>query len=114
LQQGIPAALDYLERELPAEGFLFGQIGAADIALASFFRNADYAGFSVDSERWPRTAAFVGRTLVHPCIADLLPLEDVQRNADIKGRRQALLDAGARLTATTLGVREPRRGVMQL
>jgi hypothetical protein len=47
-------------------------------------------------------------------LADLLRLEDVQRNADIKGRRQALIDAGARLTAETLGVREPRRGLMQL
>jgi len=112
--EDIPAALDYLERELPAEGFLFGEIGAADIAVASFFRNGAYAGFSVDAARWPRTASFVERTLAHPCIAALLPLEDVQRNADIKGRRQALLDNGARLTSETMGVREPRRGMMQL
>jgi glutathione S-transferase len=114
LDQDIPAALDYLEGELPAEGFLFSDIGVADIAIGSFFRNGAYAGFSVDAARWPRTAAFVERTLAHPCIAALLPLEDVQRNADIKGRRQALLDAGARLTPTTYGVREPRRGMMQL
>jgi glutathione S-transferase len=114
LEQDIPAALDYLERELPADGFLFGDIGVADIALASFFRNAAYAGFSVDPSRWPRTAAFVDRTLAHPCIAALLPLEHVQRKADIKGRRQALLDAGARLTAQSIGVREPRRGMMPL
>jgi glutathione S-transferase len=114
LNEDIPTALDYLEGELPAEGFLFGDIGVADIAIASFFRNGDYAGFSVDASRWPRTAAFVERTLAHPCIAALLPLEDVQRNADIKGRRQALLDAGARLTATTYGERQPRRGMMKL
>jgi glutathione S-transferase len=114
LSEGIPAALDYLESELPADGFLFGEIGAADIAIASFFRNGAYAGFDVDASRWPGTASFVKRTLAHPCIAGLLPLEDVQRNADIKGRRQALLDAGARLTADTLGVREPRSGMMRL
>jgi glutathione S-transferase len=114
LNEDIPAALDYLERELPAEGFLFGEIGVADIAIASFFRNGAYADFSVDASRWPRTAAFVDRALAHPCIAALLPLEDVQRNADIKERRQALLDAGARLTSTTYGEREPRRGMMQL
>ena len=33
---------------------------------------------------------------------------------DIKGRRQALLDAGAKLTAGTLGTREPRKGMMRL
>jgi glutathione S-transferase len=114
LNEDIPAALDYLERELPAEGFLFGQIGLADIAIATFFRNGNYAGFSVDPARWPKTAAFVERTLAHPCIAALLPLEDVQRNADIKGRRQALIAAGARLTSETMGVREARKGYMRL
>lgn len=114
LNEDIPAALDYLEDDVPADGFLFGEIGVADISIASFFRNGAYAGFDTDAGRWPRTAAFVERTLAHPCIAALLPLEDVQRNADIKGRRQALLDAGARLTAETLSVREPRKGMMRL
>jgi glutathione S-transferase len=114
LNEDIPAVLDYLERELPAEGFLFGDIGVADVSIASFFRNGAYAGFSVDAKRWPTTAAYVERTLAHPCIADLLRFEDVQRNADIKGRRQALLDAGARLTQTTMAVREPRKGMMRL
>ena len=114
LAEEIPATLDYLEGELPADGFLFGDIGLADIAIASFFRNAAYAGFEPDADRWPKTAAFVGRTLAHPCIASLLPFEDVQRSADIKGRRQALLDAGAPLTGETLGVREPRKGYMRL
>ena len=114
LDEDIPAALDYLEGELPAAGFLFGDIGVADISIASFFRNAAYAAYAVDVARWPRTAAFVERTLAHPCIADLLRFEDVQRNADIRGRRQALLDAGARLTETTMGVREPRKGMMRL
>src|SRR5262249_55763391 len=86
VNEDIPAALDYLEGELPVEGFQFGEIGVADIAIASFFRNGAYAGFSTDAERWPRTAAFVERALGHSCIAGLLPLEDVQRNADIKGR----------------------------
>jgi glutathione S-transferase len=113
-KQDIPAALDYLERELPADGFLFGGIGAADIAIASFFRNGIYADFEVDQDRWPRTADFVGRTLAHPAVASLLPFEEVQRSAEIKRRRQALLDAGAPLTAETLGVREPKRGLMPL
>jgi glutathione S-transferase len=114
LNEDIPAALDYLERELPKDGFLFGQIGAADIAIASFFRNGAYAGFEPDGERWPRTAAFVERTLAHPAIASLLKFEDVQRSAEIRSRRQALLDAGAPLTAETMGLREPKRGMMRL
>lgn len=114
VDEDIPQALDYLENELPSEGFLFGEIGLADISLASFFRNGAYAGFNIDKGRWPRTATFVERTLAHPSIATLFPLEEVQRGAQIKGRRQALLDAGAQLTGTTLGIREPRPGIMTL
>jgi glutathione S-transferase len=114
LNEDIPAVLDYLERQLPVKGFLFGEIGVADISIASFFRNGAYAGFETDAKRWPRTAAFVERTLAHACFADLLRFENVQRSAEIRGRRQALLDAGAPLTADTMGLREPRRGMMRL
>jgi glutathione S-transferase len=114
LAEGVPQALDYLEGQLPASGFLFGEIGLADIALASFFRNGAYAGFEPDAGRWPLTARFVERALAHPCIASLLPFEDVQRSAEIKHRRQALLDAGAPLTEDTFGQREPRKGYMLL
>jgi glutathione S-transferase len=40
LNEDIPDTLDYLEGQLPAEGFLFGEIGLADISVASFFQNA--------------------------------------------------------------------------
>jgi glutathione S-transferase len=114
LETEIPAALDYLEGQLPEKGFLFGDIAAADIAIASFFRNAAYAGFDPDPSRWPRIAHFVKLVLGHPAIEALLPFEDVQRSAEIRYRRQALLDAGAPLTEKTVGQREPRRGVMRL
>src|SRR4051794_30631271 len=114
LNEDLPEALDYLEEELPSDGFLFGDLGAADIAIASFFRNGAYAGFTIDAGRWPRAAAFVERPLGHPAVDALLRFEDVQRSAEIKGRRQALLDAGAPLTAETMAVREPRRGMMRL
>jgi len=114
VDKDIPATLDYLEGELPNEGFLFGDISVADISIATFFRNGAYAGFESDPDRWPCTTAFVERTLSHTCVASLLPFEDVQRGSSIKGRRQALLDAGARLTGETMGLREPRKGYMRL
>jgi len=114
LNEDIPASLEYLERELPAQGFLFDDIGVADISIASFFRNGAYAGFQTDAGRWPHTAAFVERVLNHSCVASLLPFEEVQRGTSIKGRRQALLEAGAKLTSETIGLREPRKGMMRL
>jgi glutathione S-transferase len=110
----IPAALDYLEGQLPDSGFLFGDMGLADIAVASFFRNASYAGFVPDSVRWPRTARLVDKVLAHPAFEKIHKLEKIQLNASIEGRRQALLEAGARLTQETYGQREPRKGVMRL
>lgn len=114
VNEDAPRALDYLEGEVPADGFLFGAIGLADIAIASFFRNAAYADFTIDPGRWPNTAAFVGRTLAHPCLAALLRFEQVQLATDIRGRRQALIEAGAQLTEGSVGTREPRQGYMQL
>jgi glutathione S-transferase len=114
LTTDIPAALDYLEQELPGNGYLFGDIGLADIAIASFFRNGSYAGFNPDASRWPRTANFVALVLSHPAFVRIHNLEMIQLSASIEGRRQALLDAGAKLTDETYGQREPRKGMMRL
>jgi glutathione S-transferase len=114
VREDAPRTLDYLEEQLPPAGFLFGDIGLADIAIASFFRNAAYADYRVDAGRWPKTAAFVELVLSHPCIDGLLPFEQVQLSTDIKGRRQALIEAGARLADASVGTREPRKGYMRL
>ena len=114
LAEDAPAALDYLEGELPGHGWLFGDFGLADIAIASFFRNAAYADFEPDAERWPTVAAFVSSALAHDAFASTKRFEDIQRSVDITGRRQALLDAGAPLTDETLGTTTPRRGMMRL
>src|SRR3954452_10462936 len=76
LSEDLPAELDYLESDLPASGFLYGELGIADISVATFFRNGAYAGFGTDPNRWPRTAAFVDRALAHPAFAALLCFED--------------------------------------
>jgi glutathione S-transferase len=115
LTQDLPREMDYLERELPGSGFLFGEeIGLADISIATFFRNGAYAGFEPDAGRWPKVAGFVARALAHPCFATTLPFEQAQLSTDSKGRRKALLAAGARLTPETLGTREARPGIMPL
>lgn len=115
LAQDLPRELDYLEHELPEDGWLFGgDIGLADIALATFFRNGAHIGVEPDRARWPVVAAFVERALAHPCFAALLPFEQAQLGTSPAGRRQALLAAGAPLTAETMATREPRKGVMRL
>jgi hypothetical protein len=64
--------------------------------------------------RWPRLRDFVGRALAHDCFAYTLPFEQAQLSTDPKGRRAALLAAGAPLTAETMGTPEARKGIMTL
>jgi glutathione S-transferase len=88
LNDDAPRALDYLERELPASGFLFGEIGIADIAIAAMFRNADYSGFTPDPARWPRAV----------CHRHARP-PGVRIAAAVRGRPARLDDQGPALGA---------------
>jgi glutathione S-transferase len=113
LETEIPEVLDYLEAELPAlGGFFFGEIGIADIAVASFFRNAGFVGYAVDADRWPTTSGFVARTLDHPSFYRLRPFEDLLLKTPIGRHREALAAAGAPLTPSAVGTESPRRGVL--
>jgi glutathione S-transferase len=114
LDEEIPQVLDYLERELPARGWLFDAIGIADIAIASFFRNAAFARWQIDAARWPVTAAFVARLLAHESFARLRPFEELSLRTPIAGHRAALAAAGAPISAQTLGTAEPRRGILSI
>ena len=62
----------------------------------------------------PHPRYLVDTAGVDDAFASTLPFEDIQRSVDIKGRRHALLDAGALLTAESLGVAAPRKGMMRL
>jgi glutathione S-transferase len=113
-EEEIPQILDYLEAELPAGGFLFGEIGLADIAIATFFRNAVLARFTLDAARWPRTAGFVERALADPAFGKLRPLEELLLRTPIAEHRAALVAAGAPVSPQTYGSATPRRGILSI
>jgi len=112
LTEDIPQVLGYLEEELPQAGFLFGTPSIADVAIATFFRNASFARFTVDRARWPTAAAFVERVLGLEAFARLRPFEDLMMRTPIPRHRAALAEIGAPLTSETYGTATPRRGVM--
>ncbi len=114
LHQDIPHVLDYLETELPSEGFLFGRPSTADVSIATFFRNAAYARYRVDASRWPRTAAFVDRVLGLESFTKLRPFEDKMMQTPPGEQRAALAAMGAPLTAESFGTTTPRRGLMKI
>jgi glutathione S-transferase len=110
----IPAALDYLESQLPEEGFVFGELSIADISMASYFRTASFVRYAIDATRWPRTAALVERTQSLPAFQRLAHWEDIALRLPVTEQRAALQAAGAPLTSWTMGTPTPRKGVARM
>ena len=75
INENLPPILDYLEGQIPAEGFIFGDLTVADIALASPFVNAGYAQYSIDASLWPKLSALVERVKAHSVMIPLLKAE---------------------------------------
>jgi glutathione S-transferase len=71
----LPPMLDYLETQVPEGGFLFGQFMLADLSLVSPFINASYAGYNVDTARWPLFAAFIARVTAQTQVKSILQKE---------------------------------------
>lgn len=111
----IPEVLGYLERELPAAGFLFGaEPTIPDLTIAALFRNLELARFRVDAERWPRTAAFLARAFALDELARLRPFEEVMLRTPPAQHRAALAELGAPLSRDTFDTGVPRPGIMRL
>lgn len=91
-----PQVLDYLEREFSAaRPYLYGTMGIADITVASFMRNAGFAGYAIDAERWPAMHSMVRHALQHPAFAALDTFERVSLATPLPQLREALAAAGA-------------------
>lgn len=70
----LPGLLDYLERTIPASGFLVeDRLTLADLAVASPFANFEHLRLSL--ERWPRVAAYAEAVLARPSFAHILARE---------------------------------------
>jgi glutathione S-transferase len=107
----IPAALDYLETQLPQEGFIFGELSIADISAACYFRTASFVRYAVDAERWPRTASFVQRMQALPVFQKLARLEDGILRVPVTEQRETLMAMGAPVTRETMRSDVARHGL---
>ena len=67
LENALPPALDWLESQLD-EGAetLTGSFSVADAAIGTQLQSLDYAGESVDADRWPKLAAYAAKLLARP------------------------------------------------
>lgn len=113
-EEELPVALDYLEAQLPEQGWIFGEVSIADISLAAFFRNAAFVRYQVDAVRWPRMATFLERAWALPAFRTLATYEDAMLRTPLPEQRAVLAAMGARLTESTYGNASPRYGLRRL
>ncbi len=75
IDKRLPPMLDYLESQVPAGGFVYGDFTMADLSIASPFYNAAYAGYEVDPSQWPNLAGLIARVKEQPQVAAVLEKE---------------------------------------
>jgi glutathione S-transferase len=74
-----PKLLDYLEKVLPASGYLVeDRFTLADIAVVSPLVTMSLADCSVDAAAYPRAAAYVAKICERPSFAKLIAQEKAQ------------------------------------
>ena len=107
-----PQILDYLELEFSSNrSFLASDLGIAEIAVASFMRNAAYAGYLIDAQRWPVMHVFVNRALQHPVFSALNRFEQLSLRTPQAELRAVLLAAGAPICEYSCDTASPRRPI---
>ena len=65
-EEAVKKPLDYLEAELGNSGWLDGEFSVGDIAIASTIKTLSYAGWSIDTARHPKLAAWHERVRERP------------------------------------------------
>ena len=108
---GLPAAMDWLATQAPAEGCLFGDTPVmADWTLACLFRVAALAGWTPDD--WPVIGRWIDRVQALPAFAATVRIEQILLTTPRGAVREALTAAGVRLTETSYGGREASPSLM--
>ena len=108
----LPEVMGHLEKLAPTDGFLFGAVSIADIAVAVSFRNLTWARVELDKARWPKASAWVERTTATPALAKATRMADKIIQAMPDQHRAILAELGVPLTETTVAAGAPRRGPM--
>lgn len=75
IEKQLPPMLDYLEGQVPADGFVFGDFTMADLSIVSPFINAAYASYEVDPSHWPNLAGLIARVRELPAVKAVLEKE---------------------------------------
>lgn len=107
--QELPKVMTYLEQHAPTEGFLFGDLSLADIAVAVFEPNLRWSRVELDEARWPNATAWMARVAEVPAVASVTKLGGMlMRASSLDQHRSLLAEAGVVVTESTLAVPKPQ------
>jgi glutathione S-transferase len=112
IAEDVPQVMADVERFAPREGFLFGDVSIADIAVAAFFRNLVWARAEPDKDRWLATCAWVERTTALPGVARVTRIADRLAQTPLSEHRRTISDMGIEIAPDTVATDAPRRGPM--
>lgn len=112
VETNVAAVMDYLENEVPDDGFFGGAFGLADISIAAMFRNMHYVKWTPDAARWPKTCRWLARAEAHPALALANEWSDALFTVPPPERRKLAREIGLALTPESLAAKDPRRGPM--
>ncbi|WP_114952536.1 glutathione S-transferase family protein [Sphingosinicella terrae] len=72
----LPPLLDYLERVIPASGFLVeDRLTLADLAVASPFANFQHLDVAIDPARYPKVTRYIETILARPSFKPMIERE---------------------------------------
>ena len=108
----MPNIMVYLEKIAPADGFIFGELSIADLAIAIPFSNLKWARVEPNASHWPGACAWVERTLATTALAKLTRIADKLVQIPPNLHRKALVDLGVHLTDATIAGNKPRSSIM--
>lgn len=114
IAEDVPAIMDYLEAQLPAQGFFCGTLGIADLSVAVHFANLKWARVDLDWTKWPRMKAWLAATLAGSALGKLEGAGTALVTTPIPQQRAKLADLGLEATPETVGVATPRKGPMSV
>jgi glutathione S-transferase len=108
----VPDVMAYLESIAPGDGFRFGALSIADLAVAIPFSNLKWARVEPDASRWPKACAWVERTQATMALAKVTRIADKLMQTPPNLQRAALADLGVALTDATIAAEKARRSIM--
>ena len=110
LSEELPEVMNYLESQMPESGFLCGKLSIADISIAPYFANIQFARVEPDWTRWPKTQRWLSKVLAETALGKLHEIAAQIVRKPVPEHREAVAALGIKVSAQTVGEGTPVRG----